>query len=159
MRTRSWSPTLVAVFVAALLLGLSASTALAAPPPGAFFQGFEKNRDGWFDSTNGGFGLLVRQQSGYSNGGGYADGINSFAGRWHARLTGDCSWPAGATADCFGPFTRWGGYTGVFPPGGYKTEVAIYLDGQGPDHSLREFANRGPERRVLGRKFEVQLRR
>src|SRR5207237_9014829 len=27
-----------------------------------------------------------------------------------------------------GPFTRGGGYPGVFPPGGYKTEVAIYLD-------------------------------
>ena len=40
-----------------------------------------------------------------------------------------------------------------------ESVVAIYLDGQGPDHSLREFANRSPERRVLGRKFEVQLRR
>jgi hypothetical protein len=119
------------LFVFALFLSLAsslvltASTAVAAPPPGTFFQGFEKDRDGWFDSTNGGIGTLVRRQSGYSNGGGYADGIASFAGRWHARLTGECSYPA---QDCSGPFTRWGGYTGVFPPGGYLTEVAIYLD-------------------------------
>ena len=26
------------------------------------------------------------------------------------------------------PFTRWGGYSSIFPPGGYQTRVDIYLD-------------------------------
>ena len=100
----------------------------AAAPPGPYFNGFEKNLDGWYDSTspgpfpNTGFGLITRQMSDYTNGGGYADGIDSAAGNWHARVTGDC------TPDCPGPKTTWGGYTSVFPQGGYRTQLDMYLD-------------------------------
>src|ERR1700739_4534315 len=97
------------------------------PPPGAaYFNGFERNTDGWFDRTNGGFGTITRRPSGYSDGiGGYANGINSATGNWHARLTGNDN-PCDRTqfgTPCYGPFTRWGGYSSTFPEGGYSTQV------------------------------------
>jgi len=102
------------------------------PPPGAaYFNGFERNTDGWFDRTNGGFGTITRRPSGYSDGiGGYANVINSATGNWHARLTGNDN-PCDRTqfgTPCYGPFTRWGGYSSTFPEGGYSTQVDIYLD-------------------------------
>jgi hypothetical protein len=121
---------LMALFVA--LMGLSV---LASAPPGPFFNGFEKNTNGWFDLSNGGFGgHIARQPSGYTNGGGYANGINSAAGHWHARLSGDPCFSGpnpldpGLSEDCAGPNTNWGGYSSTFPPGGYLTQVDIYLD-------------------------------
>jgi hypothetical protein len=113
--------------VIALFLVQLGSSARADAPPGPFFNGFERNTNGWFDSTNGGDGTITRRPSGYSNGGGYADGIASAAGGWHARLVGfPCFTPP--NQDCTGPFTRWGGYTSTFPAGGYLTQVDIYLD-------------------------------
>src|SRR5437762_1160245 len=91
----------------------------ANAPPGSFFNGFEKNTNGWFDSTNGGAGTITRRPSGYSNGGGYADGIASASGKWHARLTGEPPCTQSQSESCSGPFTRWGGYSSTFPPGGY----------------------------------------
>ena len=111
----------------ALPLALLALPARADTPPGPFFNGFEKNTAGWFDSSNGGDGTITRRASGYSNGGGYADGIASATGNWHARLTGDSCDRTPAT-NCYGPFTRWGGYSATFPTGGYLTQVDIYLD-------------------------------
>jgi hypothetical protein len=112
--------------VIAILVALG-SPVLAAAPPAPYFNGFEKNTDGWFDSTNGGDGTITRRPSGYSNSGGYADGIASAAGKWHARLVGSpCFTPP--NQDCTGPFTRWGGYSSTFPTGGYLTQVDIYLD-------------------------------
>ena len=115
--------------VIALLVSLG-SPVLAAAPPAPYFNGFEKNTDGWFDSSNGGYGTITRRPSGYSNGGGYADGIASAAGKWHARLVGfPCDPPpAPPNQNCLGPFTRWGGYSSTFPSGGYLTQVDIYLD-------------------------------
>jgi hypothetical protein len=110
----------------ALLVALG-SPVLAAAPPAPYFNGFEKNTDGWFDSSNGGDGVITRRSSGYSNSGGYADGITSAAGKWHARLTGfPCFTPP--NQDCVGPNTNWGGYSSTFPSGGYLTQVDIYLD-------------------------------
>jgi len=97
---------------------LAAIPAEAAAPPGPFFNGFETNTNGWFTGDDRG---IVRQPSGYSNGGGYGDGINSATGKWHARFT-DLD---GCVQNCDGPFTRWGGYTSVFPPGGYLTSTTI----------------------------------
>ena len=37
--------------------------------------------------------------------------------------------------------------------------VPIYLGGEWLDHALGDLPNRGAERRVIGCKFEVQLRR
>jgi hypothetical protein len=109
--------------VISLLVALTASPApivQAAAPPGPFFNGFEKNLDGWFDSTspgpfpNTGAGFITRQMSGYTNGpGGYASAIQSAAGHWHARVSGDCNF------DCSGPKTTWGGY---------RTQLDIYFN-------------------------------
>jgi hypothetical protein len=65
-----------------------------------FFQGFEANTNGWSGVTRVGSGT---------------DGIASNGGSFHGKA---------AT----GNFTRWGGYTNVFPTGGYTTSVDIYLD-------------------------------
>jgi len=110
------------------ILFLAVGTALAAT---LFFQGFETDTSGWFDDSNSGVGKITREPSGYSNGGGYADGIASAAGSFHARLSStDCFDDFGPGTDCEGPFTLWGtnGLSAVFPSGGYVTELAIYLD-------------------------------
>jgi hypothetical protein len=114
--------------VVAVLMALTwPPPARAAAPPGPFFQGFETNTAGWFDTTDGGNGTITRRPSGYSNVGGYADGISSAAGKWHARVTGDpCD--RTPTTNCTAPFTRWGGYSSTFPAGGYLTQLDIYLD-------------------------------
>jgi hypothetical protein len=116
--------------VSALVLVLVPLQAGAAAPPGPFFQGFEKNSSGWFDSTNGGDGTITRVLSGYVDGG-YADGIASAAGKWHARFSGNPPSQCDHLqygVPCYGPFTRWGGYSATFPAGGYKTQADIYLD-------------------------------
>jgi len=125
MRERSTKKS--AVILAGILF-LAIGTALAAT---LFFQGFETDTSGWFDDSNGGLGSITREPSGYSNGGGYADGIASAAGSFHARLSSaDCEDDFGPGTDCLGSFTYWGtnGSGAVFPTGGYVTEVAIYLD-------------------------------
>ena len=105
----------------AVLMALTRPPAEAAAPPAPYFNGFEKNTNGWFDLSNGHSGHIMRQPSGYSNGSGYADGIASAAGKWHARLHGDpCFTPP--NQDCAGPNTNWGGYSSTFPPGGYRSE-------------------------------------
>jgi hypothetical protein len=68
-----------------------------------FFQGFELNRDGWFDFG----GTLTRVASG-------TNGVTSADGSWHAETNG--------------AFTRWGGYSSVFPAGGYTTSIDMYLN-------------------------------
>jgi hypothetical protein len=111
-----------------------ASQAAADAPPGPYFNGFETNTSNWFDGMNGGFGAIARQPSNYANSGGYASGILSATGGWHARLSGD---PCVIPTPCSGPLTRWGGYSQTFPAGGYRTQIDIYLDviwaGQHPD--------------------------
>jgi hypothetical protein len=103
---------------------MTASLARADSPPGPYFNGFETNTSSWFDSSNGGNGSISRQPSGYTSG--YANGISSATDAWHARISSDpCIPPA---TNCTGPFTRWGGYAQTFPTGGYRTQVAIYLD-------------------------------
>src|SRR5438132_2206447 len=67
---------------------------------GSFFQGFETDTAGWFGA--------VRVPSGTHL-------VPSKTGAYHAEDGG-------------GAFTRWGGYSKTFPPGGYTTSVDIYLD-------------------------------
>jgi parallel beta-helix repeat protein len=76
-----------------------------AVPAAGFFEGFELGSSGWLSQSG---GEAVRVASG-------TDGIASQAGGFHARVTGSV-------------FTRWGGYTNVFPAGGYLTSIGIYLD-------------------------------
>lgn len=125
--TRSWVALLATT---AFLLAVSGSTAAAASPPGPYFNGFEENTAGWFNFSG---STIKREASGYSNSGGYADGISSASGSYHARLGIDpspslCASGAGPQPVYSGPFTNWGGYSSIFPTGGYKTRVDIYLD-------------------------------
>ena len=107
-----------AMCAAALLVSAGATgVAVAKPKPPApqtswYFQGFEQNTAGWNDD-------ITRVADGYSNGGGYADGIDSAFGTHHARV----GTPDGAYFD----------FTGIadpteFPEPGYVTNLDVYLD-------------------------------
>jgi len=112
----------VVLALSALLTGFT--PVLADAPPGPFFNGFESSTSGWFDAANGGSGSIVRTSSGAPSTG-YASGLASATGAWHARISSTaCLVPA----PCVGPNTRWGGYNQTFPIGGYRTYVSIYLD-------------------------------
>ncbi len=101
-----------------------------------FFQGFETDTSGWYNQGN---GSIARVPSGFSTSGGYADGIDSADGSYHARLyvnpnanfgnAGDPQCTPGAK-DCIGPYTDWGlsFSAGRFPTGGVSTSADIYLD-------------------------------
>ena len=65
-----------------------------------YFQSFETDTAGWVGAT--------RVMSG-------THGVVSKIGAFHAEDGG-------------GAFTRWGGYSKTFPPGGYTTSIDIYLD-------------------------------
>jgi len=67
----------------------------------AYFQSFETDTDGWF--------AVTRVSSGTHT-------VPTKIGAFHAEAQNDQS------------FTRWGGYSQTFPPGGYTTSVDIYLD-------------------------------
>jgi len=113
----------------ALLGALMAISAQASAPPGPYFNGFEKNTNGWFNEG----GAITREPSGYVSPSGYASGIASASGGYHARLEvdpspGTCSSASGNHPIYYGPLTNWGGYSSTFPSGGYKTQLDIYLD-------------------------------
>lgn len=88
--------------------------ALSAVVYAAFFQSFETDTAGWFGATR------------------VATGTNSVpskTGVFHAEDDG-------------GAFTRWGGYSKTFPPGGYITSIDIYLDTLAPyGNSLPPYDN------------------
>jgi hypothetical protein len=65
-----------------------------------YFQSFETDTAGWFGAT--------RVMTGMN-------GVVTKVGAFHAEDGG-------------GAFTRWGGYSATFPPGGYTTSIDIYLD-------------------------------
>ena len=118
-----------------IITALAVTLALVSPAGASghlWFQGFETDTDGWLDL---GSGTVHREMSGYSNAGGYADGVDSATGDWHARLrttqSGGCAPPFAQNTTCFGPFSGWGKATTAnptFPTGGYVTEAAVYLD-------------------------------
>jgi hypothetical protein len=118
---------MAAVTVVSIFLGLA--WVLADAPPGPYFNGFEQNTAGWFNNSG---GTITRQPSFYLNGG-YANGIASADGDYHARLRKDpspdtCASGGGPQPVYEAPYTNWGGYSSIFPPGGYRTRVDIYLD-------------------------------
>jgi hypothetical protein len=99
-----------AVLAAALATGAS-----AAPAPAPYFNGFENPGDAMFGppfTSNDAMFNVTRVHSG-------TNGITSASGSWHAE--------AGPT-DFDSVFTRYGGYSSVFPTGGYTTSVDFYLD-------------------------------
>ena len=99
--------------VALASLALGGSQALADAPPGPYFNGFETNTAGWFNNSG---ATITRVPSGYMTGaGGYANGIPSASGNYHARLGIDPArrmpvrWRA--AADLLRPATRTGAAT------------------------------------------------
>jgi hypothetical protein len=118
-----------------LMLSVAAAFGLFVVPSVAsadYSQGFETDTSGWEDGS---VTTLNREMSGYTNGG-YADGVPSSEGNWHARVrndgSADCVEPFPPGDWCDGPFTRWGkatsGANPNFPAGGYTTELDVYLD-------------------------------
>jgi hypothetical protein len=82
-----------------VVLTLALSGVASAATPAPFFNGFETDTAGWEFPT--------RVASG-------TNGITSATGAYHAEATTD--------------FTRWGGYTNEFPPGGFTDSLDIFLD-------------------------------
>jgi hypothetical protein len=112
-----------------VMAGFATAWAAADAPPGGYFNGFEQNTAGWFSNSGG----TIKRVPSFYNSSGYADGIASASGDYHARLGLDpspatCASGGGPQPVYSGPFTNWGGYSAIFPPGGYQTRVDIYLD-------------------------------
>jgi hypothetical protein len=127
------------VIAVAVLLALPV-VASADAPPGPYFNGFETNTAGWFNF----FGSTVTRVPSGDSSTTYASGISASSGNYFARLgignNATCESGAG-TQDWFvGPYTNWGGFSSIFPPGGYATGVDVYLDvGWAATHPDRRF--------------------
>jgi len=107
---------------------LAVAWAAADSPPGPYFNGFETNTAGWFNLSG---ATITRVSSGSSST--YANGVSAASGGSYARLGKDpspdsCTFGGGIASIFYGPYTNWGGYSSIFPPGGYQTGVDIYLD-------------------------------
>lgn len=115
------------VIAVAVLLALPV-VASADAPPGPYFNGFETNTAGWFNF----FGSTVTREPSGDSSTTYASGIPAATGGYFARLgignNATCESGAGTQNWYVGPYTNWGGYSSIFPPGGYQTGVDIYLD-------------------------------
>lgn len=111
----------------AVLFVFPVVVASADAPPGPYFNGFETDTAGWVNY----FGATVTRVPSGSPGT-YASGTPAATGNYYARLgignNATCESGAG-TQDWFvGPYTKWGGYSAIFPLGGYTTGVDVYLD-------------------------------
>jgi len=94
-------------------LALATASAAWGATPSNFSQGFETNVAFW-DVFGASF-TPIRVSSG-------TNGIPSSAGSFHAELNpGSLATPTNAA-------TNFGGYTDMFPSGGYTTSLDIYLD-------------------------------
>jgi hypothetical protein len=125
MRMQQLTRKAVALIVVALVV---APWVAADAPPGPYFNGFEADTAGWFNFNG---ATITRVPSGSPSP--YANGVPAAAGNYYARLGIDsnpdsCTFGGGTAPIYYGPFTRWGGYSSIFPPGGYQTGVDIYLD-------------------------------
>jgi hypothetical protein len=109
MKTKSAKFMILTMMVMVTTL-IFAQTVFAGAPPAPYFNGFETDISGWDVSSNN----PIRISSG-------TNGIPASAGDWYAQTT-----TANQT-----PFTRWGGYSSIFPSGGYSTLIDIYLDVNG----------------------------
>jgi len=117
------------LFAIAVLFLLPAFVASADAPPGPYFNGFETNTAGWFNFSG---ATITRIPSGDTSTT-YASGVSPADGNYYARLGKDpsadsCVFGGGTAPIYYGPYTNWGGYSAIFPPGGYSTGVDIYLD-------------------------------
>ncbi len=124
-RAKRYAPRLFAVFAILFAVG---ATAAADAPPGPYFNGFETDTAGWFNNSG---ATITRVPSGSTST--YANGVAAATGDYYARLGKDpspdtCMSGGGPQPIHEGPYTKWGGYSATFPPGGYSTGVDIYLD-------------------------------
>jgi hypothetical protein len=115
------------LIAATLLLALPAAVSADAPP-GPYFNGFETDTAGWFNSSG---ATITRVPSGSTST--YASGVPASTGSYYARLGIDpspdsCTFGGGTAPIYYGPYTNFGGYSSIFPLGGYSTGVDIYLD-------------------------------
>jgi hypothetical protein len=99
------------MFSVALVLFLAVGA--LASGIGIVFQGFETDTSLWFSYIPANQEIF-QEPSGYTDGGGYANGIASATGNYHARLVVDttqCNYGNGAPpyTDCYGPYTNWNG--------------------------------------------------
>lgn len=81
-----------------------------------FSESFEQQGSPYWFSNDGTFSIV--------NSG--TGGVSSSDGSKHGLANGDI-------------FTRWGGYSSVFPTGGYTTEVDVYIDMAKADGSVKRF--------------------
>jgi hypothetical protein len=107
---------------------LAVAWVVADAPPGPYFNGFETDTAGWFNFSG---ATITRVPSGSVST--YANGAAPSTGGYYARLGIDpspdsCVFGGGTAPIYYGPYTNWGGYSSIFPPGGYQTGVDIYLD-------------------------------
>jgi hypothetical protein len=117
-----------AVLVVSMAIGASVFAAGVVGGSRTSVQDFEKSTAGWFNLAP---GTIHRVPSWYISPLGYASGLVSAHGNWHARLrTNGCD-AARLVSQCSAPYTYWGKASGAnakFPKGGYMTEVDVYLD-------------------------------
>jgi hypothetical protein len=111
-----------------LLLFAAVRSASADAPPGPYFNGFETDTASWFNFS----GATITRVPSLSPSS-YASGVPASSGNYFARLGQDpspdsCTFGGGTAPIYYGPYTKWGGYSAIFPPGGYTTGVDIYLD-------------------------------
>jgi hypothetical protein len=115
---------------AVIAVVIGAAWVAADAPPGPYFNGFETGTAGWFNFSG---ATITRVPSG--NMSAYANMVAAATGSYYARLGKDsspdsCTFGGGVAPIYYGPYTNWGGYSAIFPPGGYATGVDIYLDVQ-----------------------------
>ena len=91
-------------------------------PARPIFNGLRPNTAGWI---NDGGGTITREPSGLYEHGGYANGIRPLGGVTRdsdrTRAPHICASGGGPQPVYTGPYTNWGGYSSMFPLGGYPT--------------------------------------
>src|SRR6476469_1067621 len=109
-------PNITTIFAVAATFA-AAPRAAADAPPGPYFNGFETDTAGWFNLSG---ATITRVPSGSPST--YATGVAASTGSFYARLGIDpspdsCVFGGGTAPIYYGPYTKWGGYSGIFPPG------------------------------------------
>src|SRR5436190_21963064 len=101
--------------VALVVILLTVTWVMADAPPGPYFNGFETDTAGWFNLSG---ATITRVLSGSSST--YANGVGAATGNYYARLRKDtspdsCTFGGGTAPIYYGPYTKWGGYSAIFP--------------------------------------------
>ncbi|TVQ59860.1 MAG: hypothetical protein EA379_09640 [Phycisphaerales bacterium] len=117
------------------VVAFGASCALIAGAAAAsnvvWHQSFETDTAGWFDSSNGWAGSVTRVASGHN-------GVTSSSGDYHAVVV---QGPHPSASIDTGGFSQFDGYRSVWPAGGFRAAIDVYLDmsmsiGEGFDYSV-----------------------